>query len=53
MYLVSLYNNSRPNGERFEGYWRDGKKEGKGRLFSAEGKVIEGVWKNDKYIENN
>eukprot|EP00351_Strombidinopsis_sp_SopsisLIS2011_P005310 CAMPEP_0116887464 /NCGR_PEP_ID=MMETSP0463-20121206/21956_1 /TAXON_ID=181622 /ORGANISM="Strombidinopsis sp, Strain SopsisLIS2011" /LENGTH=158 /DNA_ID=CAMNT_0004550195 /DNA_START=419 /DNA_END=896 /DNA_ORIENTATION=- len=32
----------------YEGYWADGKANGKGRLIHADGDVYDGVWKDDK-----
>jgi hypothetical protein len=32
----------------YEGYWKDGKKEGKGRLINVDGSVYEGDMKADR-----
>jgi hypothetical protein len=37
------------NGSYYEGEWKDGLKEGKGKLVSKD-TVITGFWKNDKYV---
>jgi MORN repeat len=40
-----------PSGAIFEGTWINGLKEGKGKYKSPKGKVLDGVWKNNKVIE--
>ena len=38
------------NGSRYDGYWKEDKKNGKGRLFSAtDGKLYEGDWLDNNY----
>ena len=32
----------------YEGYWKDNKANGKGRLIHADGDVYNGFWKDDK-----
>jgi hypothetical protein len=32
----------------YEGYWKNGKANGKGRLIHADGDVYLGLWKDDK-----
>ena len=36
-----------PDGSYFEGYWGDGKAEGRGIFKTAEGEMLEGEWKKD------
>ena len=43
----------RANGKIYEGYWKAGKKEGKGKLVLPSGEIIEGDWHNDAPAENN
>ena len=41
------------NGEKYVGYFQNGKKSGKGKVFDKDGNVvISGYWKNDKYFGN-
>ena len=42
---VKVYYN---NGDRYEGDWRNGKKEGKGIYYYNNGDRYEGDWRNDK-----
>lgn len=37
-----------PDGSKYEGYWRNDKANGKGRLIHADGDVYEGNWIDDK-----
>jgi hypothetical protein len=37
-----------PDGSMYEGYWKNGKANGKGRLIHADGDVYVGLWKDDK-----
>jgi hypothetical protein len=37
------------NGQSFEGNWERGKRNGKGILWK-DGKTIEGLWANDKFL---
>jgi hypothetical protein len=32
----------------FEGYWKNNKKNGRGRMIDTKGNVYDGEWKNDK-----
>ena len=36
------------DGSKYEGWWRDNKANGRGRLIHADGDVFEGEWKDDK-----
>ena len=36
------------NGDKYEGFWKHGKKEGKGIYYYNNGDKYEGVWKNNK-----
>jgi len=36
-----------PNGIRYDGYWKEGKNHGYGRLINFNGDVYIGEWKND------
>ena len=37
------------NGDIYEGYWRQGKRHGNGRLITRTGDVCEGMWKQDEF----
>ncbi len=37
------------NGDRFEGTWREGKKNGRGEFYGVDGRMIIGEWIDDKY----
>ena len=38
------------NGEKYEGDWKNNKRDGKGEYFLKDGiKIYEGDWKNDKF----
>ena len=37
------------DGDLYEGYWKDGKREGKGRMFYYDGSTYEGEWKADTW----
>jgi len=39
------------NGERFFGKFKTGMMNGCGKFFIINGKVIEGVWKNNKLVK--
>ena len=39
------------NGDRFEGEFKNDKREGKGKLFYKNGDIKEGIWKNDCFVE--
>ena len=32
---------------RYEGFWKSGKREGKGKQITKDGKVKEGIWHDD------
>jgi len=32
----------------YEGYWKEDKANGRGRLIHADGDIYDGYWKNDK-----
>ena len=34
-----------PDGSRYEGYWKDGKANGPGRLLHVNGDCYEGIWR--------
>lgn len=36
------------DGSLYEGYWKNDKANGRGRLIHADGDVYEGEWKDDK-----
>lgn len=36
------------NGDRFEGEWKNGKKNGSGKFFGTDGRRIYGEWINDE-----
>jgi hypothetical protein len=38
------------NGDKYEGEWKDDKRNGQGIFTSNDGNVYEGTWKNDKNI---
>ena len=41
-----------PNGDKYHGYLRDGKKNGRGTLFLKDlEKVFDGYWQDDHYIK--
>lgn len=43
-----------PNGERYIGQWKDDQRNGAGVFYGKNNKIItEGVWKNDKLVEEN
>ena len=42
-----------PNGDRYEGEWKDDTKNGQGTYIKADGKVYKRLWKNDRFKENN
>ena len=48
-----------PNGEKYEGYWKQGHSNGKGKLYHINGDIYEGDWENDlpqgngKYLKKN
>lgn len=46
---ITIY--SRPDGSKFEGYWKYGKKDGNGKITSSKGETLEGIWDNDDYID--
>jgi hypothetical protein len=37
-----------PDGSYFEGYWVEGKADGRGIFKTTEGDILEGEWKKDK-----
>ena len=37
--------------EQFTGHFRDGKKNGPGKMSFSNGKVQNGLWENDKFVE--
>ena len=37
-----------PDNSRYEGFWKDDKADGFGKLIHADGDVYEGEWKDDK-----
>ena len=40
-----------PNGDKYEGEWKNGLMHGKGTLIKNDGTKKEGIWKNGKFIE--
>ena len=36
------------DGDKYEGEWKNNKREGKGIMFYTNGNKVEGIWKNDK-----
>jgi len=43
---------NRPDGRKYEGNWKMGKKEGRGKFTSVEGIVTEGYWRDDNFTGN-
>ena len=41
------------NGDKYEGYFLNGKREGKGVMKFQDGKVIDTIWKNGKEIQKD
>ena len=39
------------NGDRYEGYFLNGKREGKGVMTFQDGKIIDAIWKDGKEIQ--
>ena len=37
-----------PNGKKYEGEWKDGKKDGKGVILYEDGSKMEGVFRDDR-----
>ena len=40
-----------PNGDKYEGEWKNGLMHGKGNLIKNDGTKKEGIWKEGKFIE--
>ena len=40
------------NGDKYDGEWKNGKKEGKGIFYYNNGDKYEGIWNNDEYVRN-
>ncbi|XP_032231058.1 uncharacterized protein LOC5506731 [Nematostella vectensis] len=38
------------NGDTYTGQWQAGMRHGKGELVTADGRRIEGYWRNDEYV---
>lgn len=38
----------RSNGERYEGHWKDGVRQGEGMRYNRDGTVWRGMWERDK-----
>lgn len=38
------------DGSRYVGFWKDGRRNGRGALYKPDGKVLEGLWKDDAYM---
>lgn len=36
-----------PDGSKYEGYFIEGRREGRGRFTSSDGDIYEGEWKNN------
>lgn len=51
MRVVRAGRNRRPDGSRYEGHWKTGRKEGKGKLVTSKGEVVEGLWRNDNLVD--
>ena len=41
------------NGDRYEGYFLNGKREGKGVMTFQDGKIIDAIWKDGKEIQTD
>ena len=46
--MESQGNYTWPNGKKFEGEWKDGKKDGKGVILYEDGSKMEGVFRDDR-----
>ncbi|WP_344820933.1 hypothetical protein [Aquimarina gracilis] len=43
-----------PNGEKYTGHWKNDQRDGEGVFYGKDGKIVtQGVWKDDKLIEEN
>jgi len=40
-----------PNGDQYEGEWKNGVEEGQGEMRYANGVVQKGIYKNGKFVE--
>jgi len=47
---IYYYNDKQLKGDKYEGDWKDDKRNGKGIYTKPNGKIFDGVWKNDKFI---
>ncbi len=62
-YYVGSYQNDKrnghgtyywPNGEKYTGDWKDDKRNGEGIFYGKDGNIVtQGVWKNDKLVNEN
>lgn len=39
-----------PNGDEFEGFYKNNQKDGYGIMKFINGEIKEGLWKNDKFV---
>ena len=40
------------DGDKYEGEWKKGKREGRGIYYYKNGSRYEGIWNNDEYVKN-
>lgn len=48
--IINLYFILSLKKKRYEGYWRDGKQNGKGKYILQDGSIRSGVWEDGKRI---
>lgn len=39
-----------PDGSKYDGHWKDNKREGKGTWISADGDKCDGIWRNQELM---
>ncbi len=47
-YYYAAHTFGEESGDRYEGEWKDGKRDGRGTYYSANGDRYEGQWKDNK-----
>jgi len=40
-----------PDGGKYVGQWKEGKRHGQGTMTDADGTVRKGIWKDDEFIK--